>query len=575
MGVAKIITSAEFREIMNDFTNPLELIREAIQNSIDENANKIIITVRNDNTSSGKSLNIIIEDDGDGIVPDKFENFFDLGNSTKVDDPDKIGEKGHGTKIYYNSNKVTLETWVQYKKYKGELITPYKKIFENYDLDYTDPVEVENSENKEKGTRITIEGYLKNTSDSPLDNFSHPAIKDYILWFTGIGSIKGQFITSDKEPVVLLSSYDSTQKSLQSEFNFSVDSKGYELISFGHLFPSTELVKDKDLKKMAVKYKIRNWEDLFCKKLYCNEISIDGLEKPIHLLIWAEGDKLKRLYNTLIRERISATTRHFQYKVGDRYGFWACKNYIPIQKVDHWITGKGNYTKFHAFVNYDDFSLTANRSSIENTKPEVLSKIKEKVDKVFNEVISDIDYKKWQDLEELASQERSAEVEKKEFIKRLKTCKTRKMVAIGNCTYFEPEYEGEVALLLDGLLQTYPDILKYEILDYNTNKGIDFLVRQKSNIPLENDNTIGYVELKLNLEKGRFNHSFKNLNMILCYDTRGLKIGGIITDLNSESLKVVKNNNNLVLADYNGDVGKSIPILVLKEFMNSKGLKFS
>lgn len=72
---------------MNDFTNPLEIIRESIQNSVDAKAKKIIIEIRNSITSMGECLDIIIEDDGKGILPNKFENFFDLGNSTKSNNP--------------------------------------------------------------------------------------------------------------------------------------------------------------------------------------------------------------------------------------------------------------------------------------------------------------------------------------------------------------------------------------------------------------------------------------------------------------------------------------------------------
>ena len=38
MPIASIIAANEFREIMENFTNPLEVIRESIQNSIDANA---------------------------------------------------------------------------------------------------------------------------------------------------------------------------------------------------------------------------------------------------------------------------------------------------------------------------------------------------------------------------------------------------------------------------------------------------------------------------------------------------------------------------------------------------------
>lgn len=579
MGIAKVVIKNEFKEIMNDFTNPLEIIRESIQNSVDGKSKTIRIEIKNNITSMGECLDIIVEDDGRGILPYEFENFFDLGNSTKNNNPELIGEKDHGTKIYYNSNQLKLESWVEYKKYMSIVNYPYKKIFDGESIEYSEPELCENTENKKSGVKITISGYLKNTSSSPLDKFSHPAVRDYILWFTAFGSVIKQFKEySDKiseYPVLFLKSYDSSHKNIQNQFKFSVNKDGYEEIHFGHVFPNKEVTKNDELKQLAEKHSIRNWEDLFCKRLYDKEVFIDGLEEPIQVIIWAEGDKQKRLNNPLIRERVNASTRDFQYKVSDRYGFWACKNFIPIQRVDNWLTGKGNYTKFHAFINYDGFSLTANRSSIENTKQECLKKIKEKVDKIFQEVICDKDYKRWSEIEEAATQERNAKTEKVEFSKRIKKYFKRKRIKLGNITYFEPQYEGEVALLFNGILENFPEQLDLEILDYNTHKGIDFLVKNKNDFEEEKDRSIGYLELKFNLEKTRFNHSFENLRKIVCYNNKGFSIGSIITDLNNQHVKVEKNKNGYFLCDYNNEVGHNISIFIIKEFLEKKGLKFT
>lgn len=572
MSIAQVITSHEFKEIMNDFTDPLEVIREAIQNSHDAGADKIIIDIKKNETPQGESLDILIEDNGDGIPKENFERFFNLGDSTKRDNSELIGEKGHGTKIYFNSNKLILESWVNFKKYNSVLQSPYHKLFNNEPLIYTDPTEVENRENKEKGVRITIEGYLKNTSTMPSIRFSHPSVKDYILWFTIFGSVKNQFKSVNNNEIYLRS-FDSLWHEMQTKFKFTVNQDGFEKINFGHVFPEREYVKRVNLKGLAAHHSIRNWEDLFCKKLYKKELPVDGLSKPLQVIIWAEGDKLKRLYNPLIREKQTAATRDFQYKVSDRYGFWACKKFIPIQNIDHWITGKGTYTKFHAFINFDDFSLTANRSSIENTKLEYLKIVKDKINEIFNEVIKDRSFQEWDKLEELAKQERSAEEENKEFPKRLKEAKKKKKLVINKIAYFEPEYEGEVALLFNGLLHAYPEILNYEVLDYKTHKGIDFLVRQNRDIPLDNDSTVGYIELKLNFE-GKFNHSFKNIREIICYDITGLRTEEVITDIEGKELKATKNNEGWCLADYKGQVGNSIKIFNIKDFLRSKELRF-
>lgn len=575
MPIAEIISTNEFREIMNDFTNPLELIREGIQNSIDANASKIIIIISENDTAQGKSLDIVIEDNGHGLLKENYSNFFNLGDSTKRNDSTKIGEKGHGTKIYFNSNLVRVESWYGGKKYLTELTEPYRKIFEESPLEYSEIIESENTEQTTTGTRVIVKGYLKNVSSMPFDSFAHPAVKDYIQWFTAFASIKNQFEEVPNEPILYLRTFDSAFKQIQDNFRIKLNADGFEEIPFGHPFPKIEYYKKSDLKELAKQTNTRDWEDLFCKKLYCKSIHLEGIPNPINIVIWAVGDKQKRLLNPLIRERVSAYTRAFEYKVGERYGFWACKNNIPIQKIDEWISGKGTYTKFQAFVNFNDFSLTANRSSIENTRTEYLNKIKDKLDLVYDEIITDQSFKDWIKIEEMADQERSSKEENDEFIKRIKECKSKKKILLSNIPFFEPRYEGEVALLFSALLKEYPAELKFEILDYSTHKGVDFLIRQNKEVPIENDSTIGYVELKYNLEKGRFNHSFKNLRYIVCYNTSGLKIGDIVSDLNYLKLTVVKNETGWALADSFAEVGHSIQIIILSEFLRKKGLEFS
>jgi signal transduction histidine kinase len=93
----------EFLEIAGDFTNPLEVIREAISNAIDAGASEIKINFSQPKAVGGYVLTITIEDDGRGMDAQDLQSFFDLGNSAKRHDPNLIGEKGHGTKVYFNS----------------------------------------------------------------------------------------------------------------------------------------------------------------------------------------------------------------------------------------------------------------------------------------------------------------------------------------------------------------------------------------------------------------------------------------------------------------------------------------
>src|SRR5215475_6337156 len=97
----KVNLEAEFWEIANDFGDPLELLREAISNAIDAKASYIKIHFFVEEIEGIRTLVIELQDDGCGMAPDVLaQDFWGLGFSRARDDKDKIGEKGHGTKIY-------------------------------------------------------------------------------------------------------------------------------------------------------------------------------------------------------------------------------------------------------------------------------------------------------------------------------------------------------------------------------------------------------------------------------------------------------------------------------------------
>src|SRR5471030_2602792 len=100
----------EFIEIANDFANPLDLVREAISNAFDAHATEIRLGFETDVVSGETTFVIRLTDNGDGMARSDLQAFFDLGNSTRRGDRATIGEKGHGTKVYFNAKKLTVDT---------------------------------------------------------------------------------------------------------------------------------------------------------------------------------------------------------------------------------------------------------------------------------------------------------------------------------------------------------------------------------------------------------------------------------------------------------------------------------
>jgi hypothetical protein len=118
----------EFLEIAGDFTNPLEIVREAVSNSIDARASEITIEFSAKKELGTYVVQALIEDNGQGMSAEELQAFFDLGNSPKRDNPALIGEKGHGTKVYFNCSSIRVETSKDGVSLSAEMQQPYASL---------------------------------------------------------------------------------------------------------------------------------------------------------------------------------------------------------------------------------------------------------------------------------------------------------------------------------------------------------------------------------------------------------------------------------------------------------------
>ena len=109
---AEIDVGYEIYQIIRDFDNPIQIFREAFQNSIDEEATEVCCRVSIQRRLGTEDLIIDIWDNGLGLREENIPCFFGLAKSTKVTSEriptGKIGYKGHGTKTYFNSERIEI-----------------------------------------------------------------------------------------------------------------------------------------------------------------------------------------------------------------------------------------------------------------------------------------------------------------------------------------------------------------------------------------------------------------------------------------------------------------------------------
>lgn len=550
----KVDPTQEFIEIAYDFSNPLDLIREGISNAFDAGADRIEILFNVIKDCGESILKIIIKDNGHGMDINALQSFFDLGNSTRRDNNETIGEKGHGTKVYLNSSKIEVITICNEKKFTAVMDSPIRQLHKHITPDVIVTTEETNEKN---GTSIIITGYNNNRRDK----FTHDQLKDYIMWFTKMGSCEAAFGEEKHKGAVLCIK--------------GVDRKEVETLTFGHIFPedskSVQLLFDDYLAEAPKHY---------CKRIVKSGNLANFPEIHYDAIFVVEGTNVKYRYNPMIRHS-GYSAPAGAYTVQERYGLWVCKDFIPIQRKNEWITQKGSeYTRFHAFFNCQDFRLTANRSSVDNTPSEIMDDIKKAVSKIYEEIIQSDDWRTLDWLESEASAYCSVQKEKKDFQWRINRINTAKIADYKGIRLVEPTQENGVFSIFMQLKSIDSSIFPFTIVDYDTHVGIDVIVKDQDDIPIKSSK-LYYVEFK-NYLKRDFNHSFENLHSIICWDIdpQIIKHGDEVTDIaqKKRTLKIVR-------PEYKGDrtryyldnirSERKIEVFVLKQYLEEvAGISF-
>ena len=296
----------EFIEIANDFANPLELVREGISNAFDASATEMNIAFEVAKEYGEDVLLITLRDNGLGMDKDALKSFFDLGNSSRRGDPDTIGEKGHGTKVFFNSAEILVKTYRHGKRLTAVMRQPFKTLCDRQLPQAT--VQESEEPGELHGTEIIVRGYNNNRRDK----FTHDQLKDYIYWFTKVGSIERIFDVQKHAPFVLkLKGLGRTH---------------FETLTFGHPFPS----ESESIQKLFDTY-LADAPKHFCKRIVREGQLKNHPEVSYQAVFSLEGNTVKLRANAMLRRQGSPPLPG-AYTVSDRYGLYLCKDFIPIQQ---------------------------------------------------------------------------------------------------------------------------------------------------------------------------------------------------------------------------------------------------
>ncbi|XDD53059.1 hypothetical protein AB3N62_11245 [Leptospira sp. WS4.C2] len=537
MNKVKINEGYELFQIITDFKDPLEIFREAFQNAIDEDATEVYCNIYEEKKLSSSNLIIDIWNNGKPLEKERISNFFDLANSSKIDknmQPQlgKLGYKGHGSKIFFNSEFIEISSKTDDQSYNIQLEDPINQIENKGSISYSEPF----SPNQDSpilpnamrnGFFLRIKNHNYFNTQHTYYKLNHRKIRDYAKWFTVFGTIKTEFDSSLRNKNIKLYLRGIEFDGFKTEFSQAnsldpmpiykiVSGVEFEEIDLGHYFPlNRHLTADMEAYANSIGSN-KPYYNFYSRLIFKETISCsDGT--VFNLILNVEGYETKRRYNALLSRR-GRQRDNLSYTDSERYGIWACKGGIPVEKIDHWIEGgKGTYSFVHGFLDCDKFKLTANRGSIENTESEIIDIVRDKLNEIFKRPsIKDL-LNERTDIETLENISASITEDNANLKKRFSDSKKRKVISLPNSQIqlFEPKKltrgysESETLVLLIQLITMYPKLFPFKILDYDTTKGIDFVVEQNANPK--------YIELKGSMQK-TVNHPFSLIYKFICYE---------------------------------------------------------
>lgn len=536
----RVNEAREFLEIAKDFKDPKEIIREALSNSWDAGASKVTLKldlIQIPGTYS-KKIVVSITDDGEGMSSIKrgeantseIEDFFNLGDSNKP--YGSIGTKGHGTKIYYKSSGIFVDTWKNGKHIRAESeVPPWKTLMKGivptyrYDEDVADG----------KGTRIVVDGFEGKQSEFKFDSLE--TLAQYILWYTVVGSF-GQYFGSPKRMDVEL-------KPANSPIPTPIP------IPFGFKFPNENL----DLSNGS-----SNYCKIFGPKtIECGETKE---ENPVTVNV------IGAILGEENRESIPHTY--------EMMGLWLCKDFIRVERnnliMEEVFKGQYWYRNMLIFANCQQFDLTANRNNMRTDQKEyylAITGIKKFIEEIKNnpDSISYFETKKEEDLLKHLQAQKDKETRKKEerknnLEKRLNDYRGRPDLNapdLVKAPVKEPRSEAETSLLLQAMISCRHPGIDFRIGEYKTSVGTDLIIECVSKgIP-----SLAWAEIVVTLENlFGWLHPPEGIHKVICWDLGKVQEKQSFTS--GEEAKLTKKGQGR----YHLDIGTdTIEVYVLREIL--------
>lgn len=531
--IPKVKDCSVFKETALNTVSPLEVLREAISNCDDANSNKILITIERDIEGQ---LIITIEDDGEGMDIEGLHKFFNLGFSFKS--VSKIGEKGLGTKIFYKSDKLYLETYNgKGIGYIAEMDKPWERICQN-EIPHYELKKINNTQ--KRGTKISIVGYK---IDNPEKFFNVEVIRDYIHWFTACGSFRNVF-ANNMHIRELINNIDTVP---QISIYDKINNKNEVMVGI-HEFeePNENLI---DNSYILENKKSRDYARAFGPFNRTTNIGSDCVSVQIYGTISGINAK----------EKVCKLPEGEEYK--DRFGLYLCKDFIPCIKMNS-LLNVGEPYHYHIMVNSQNFNLTSDRNNISNIDDLKVKWVLSQAKDILENQIKPIAQREYFDMIKKEDDYYKILKKKQRTEKNIRKIIKSEDLGIKDVQILKkPKNEFETALLFTSIISSskYHEYIRdiYGILSYSSKTPTDMICLNNDGI-----NILVEVELKLsNFFKHK--HPIETVDYIVCWSV----------DIEDNKLHKLNNSNCIFINDRDNKYltfdAKKVKIIELKQIIDN------
>lgn len=450
----------EFLEIASDFEDPLEVIRESLSNSYDAYATEVTITIN----TRPDGADIIIEDDGHGMNERDLESFFDLGNSRKTD---SIGYKGHGTKIFYKSDRIEVTTAHEGKSFRAVMDEPWAKLNRRELPEYK--LSTESIRPGNPGTKIKITNFRSGQGFNA-ESLTYNKIQHYLKWKTIAGSTAHFFTDSHREMDIIV------------DLDDEIDETQSELHTTNRLeFPAERLEPD---------------EGMFPAERMCKHFS------PIEVEVKYDGGTTELQIVGMVGGKEARDKMPTYGKHSTQFGVWLAKDHIKVERANDIISSDNEFLHFFFVANCQKIELSANRETIRNKSSQVYQAIKDKLEYHLSKISHDPWFKRYLETRKEAKHHRRSANQRSSLKQRRKQIENKG---------FDPVNKTEVLLALERAA-SHNKSMSVTVEDFEQTADINAIVRRDGQLR----NAAIHPTLNGLLEEEEI--PLENVDDIICWD---------------------------------------------------------